>query len=250
MISEDSPLRRPPRDLSRKQVLILDGIRYAADMADIAYERLANHLQVVAASEAEPMVRDIATAMLDAWSIVDSVHRFRDLVANLPGLPNSVWRRLLDERTGDVADLRNSVQHQLGEVEGLISGGGQLWGYLSWAELRDETPTGMWHMMAAGSDYVGDSWLYIGPAQLPFKVPTDRLRLNAFGQQVYLARTVEAMGAAVRSLESELAGGLVRPVGQPALERRGADAVYKGCVEVLISVNPPTTTTPMPNQLS
>ena len=234
MIPEDSPLRRPPVTFSRRQVLILDGIRYAADMAHIAYERLDGHLQnIAAASTGEPSVRDIAAAMLDAWSIVDSAHRFRDLVANLPGLPNSPWKRALDERTKDVAKLRDCAQHQLGEIEGLASGGGQLWGYLSWAQLRAGRPTGMWHMIAAGSDYVGDRWLYIGPAVLPFAVPMSRVRLNAFGRQVYLARTVESLASAVSALSEEIASDVVRPVGDPALERRGADAVYAGTIEVV-----------------
>jgi hypothetical protein len=49
VVRENSPLRRPARALSRRQVLIIDGIRYAADMADVAYERLAIHLQRVVA---------------------------------------------------------------------------------------------------------------------------------------------------------------------------------------------------------
>jgi hypothetical protein len=48
MIREDSPLRHPPTALSRRQAIILDGIRYAADMADVAYERLTFNLQRVA----------------------------------------------------------------------------------------------------------------------------------------------------------------------------------------------------------
>ncbi len=120
MIREDSPLRHPPTDLSRRQVFILDGIRYAVDMAALAYERLAEHLQRVALLEREPVAREIATAMLDAWSIVDSAHRCRDLVTNMPGLSHSPWMRLLLERTEDVAELRDRVQHQLGEINGLV----------------------------------------------------------------------------------------------------------------------------------
>src|SRR4051812_16197459 len=78
LIPEESPLRHPPAELSRRQVYILDGIRFAAEMAHIAYERLSTLLQGVASSSHEPSTRDIATAMLDAWSIVDSAHHFRD----------------------------------------------------------------------------------------------------------------------------------------------------------------------------
>jgi len=238
LISEDSPLRRPPAEFSRRQVLILDGIRYAAEMAHVAHERLSAHLQGIAASPGEPRVRDTAAAMLDAWSIVDSAHRFGDLVGSLPGLPNSPWRRLLRQRTVDVAELRDRVQHQLGEIDSLVSNGGQLWGYLSWAEVRNGRYTGKWLMMTGGSDYVGDQWLFIGPAVLPFEVPAGRIRLNAFGRQVYLGRTVQALVSAVEALAQDIATGTMRPVGTPALERRGADVVYEGWLEVLISRDP------------
>jgi len=235
LIPEDSPLRRPPAAFSRYQVLILDGIRYAAEMAAIAYERLYAHLQSIAASSNEPPVHDSAFAMLDAWSIIDSAHRFRDQVGNLPGLANSPWKRLLHDHTKDVADLRDCVQHQLGEIEGLISGGGQLWGYLSWAEVRDGRYTGKWLMMTAGSDYAGDQWVFIGPAALPLEVPLGRVRLNAFGRQVYLGRTVQALASAVLALATDIESGAMWPVGPPALERRGADVLYEGWLEVLLS---------------
>lgn len=238
-IAEDSPLRKPPREFSRKQVLVLDGLRYAAEMCDIAYERLWQTLQGLPPNE--PLVRDTASVMLDAWSIIDSVNRFRDFVSNLPGLANSTWKRLLQERTADVAALRDCVQHQLGEIPELVQSGGQLWGYLSWAEMTDDRYTGVWRMLAAGSDYVGDSFTFIGPMQLPFPIPPGRVRLNAFDQQVYLGRTVSAVAEAVANLTAEVASGSVRPIGLPATERRGADMVIEGSMEVLYGVPPRTT---------
>jgi hypothetical protein len=40
LIPEDSPLRWLPHPYSKQQVLVFDGITYAAEMADIAYTRL------------------------------------------------------------------------------------------------------------------------------------------------------------------------------------------------------------------
>jgi hypothetical protein len=240
LIPEDSPLRQPPRAFSRRQMLILDGIRYAAEMAHLAYDRLYRNLQGTAASLNEPRAQDTASAMLDAWSIVDSAHRFRDLVENMPGLGNSTWKRLLRDRTEDVAELRDCVQHQLGEIDDLISHGGQFWGYLSWAEVRDGRHTGKWLMMTAGSDYVGDQWLFIGPAVLPFPVPPGRVRLNAFGRGVYLGRTVHALILAISEIGNEISNGTLRAIGEPALERRGADVVYEGWMEVVVSTSPAT----------
>jgi len=144
LIPSTSPLHSPPASLSRRQVVILDGIRYAIEMAHIAYERLDRQLQGIGASftDTKPQFDERATAMLDAWSIVDSAHRMADLVTNLPGLPNSTWKRLFQDRTSGAAELRDCVQHQLGEIDGIISNGGQLWGYLSWAEFRNGKHTG------------------------------------------------------------------------------------------------------------
>jgi hypothetical protein len=238
-ILDNSPLRRPPSIFSRKQMLVLDGIRYAAEMAHIAYERLFDHLQAIAAGTEKSNSRSTATAMLDAWSIIDSAHRFRDLVENLPGLSNSPWKRIFVDRTQDVADLRNCLQHQLGEIESLIVNGGQIWGYLSWAEVRSSSYTGKWLMIAAGGDYVGDNFFFVGPTTPPFfNVPLGRIRLNAFGRQVYLGRTVEELASAVASITAEIGNGALRPVGSPAHERRGADFKAEGFVEMIVSIEP------------
>lgn len=234
LIPEDSPLRKPPAEFSRRQVLLLDGLRYSAEMAHIAYERLYANAQAMAASKDEPSVREIATCMLDAWSIIDSANRFRDLLENLPGLPNSPWRRLLRDRTEDAAALRDCVQHQLGETDRLCVQGGQLWGYLSWAEVRDGLYTGKWLMAAAGSDFIGDQWLFVGPNTLPFAVPMGRIRLNAFGRRIYIGRMVQALAEAAHKLATEINNGTMRPRGDPAVERRGADIVYEARLEVAI----------------
>jgi hypothetical protein len=78
------------------------------------------------------------------------------------------------------------------------------------------------------------------PGSAAFDVPPDRVRLNAFDKKVYLARTVEAAASAARSLERDILIGVLKPVGQPALERRGADAIYMGTIEVLVANSAPS----------
>lgn len=245
-IPEDSPLRTPPQDFSRRQVLVLDGLRFAAEMADIAYERLSAAVETFPTTD--PAVRDTARLMLDAWSIIDSAHRFRRLVASLPGLSNGPWRRTFEQASEEVIALRNAVQHQVGEISDLIQSGGQVWGYLSWAETANGRPTGNWRMAAAGSDYVGDNFLYIGPATLPYSVPSSRIRLNAFGHQVYLGRVLSALSVAVSEVANAISEGTMRAIGEPALERRGADMSADGYTEVLISNSPPKKRTQLPKE--
>ena len=110
-------------------MLYLDGIRYAAEIADVAYERLSEKLRTVAESMKETSSRDIAMAIADAWTIVDSVHRFHDLITQLPGLDKNTWVKLFVTRVKVALELRDCVQHQTGEVGDLITGKGQIWGY-------------------------------------------------------------------------------------------------------------------------
>src|SRR5437879_5654043 len=112
-VAKDSPLRKPPQRISEQQIVLLDGIRYSADMAGIAIDRLWAQLCFIDSTEREIEPSDIAAAALDAWSIIDAAHRMSDLVENLPGLPNSLWRRIFRQRIEDVLALRDMWQHHV-----------------------------------------------------------------------------------------------------------------------------------------
>jgi len=94
-------------------------------------------------------------------------------------------------------------------------------------------------MMVAGADYIGDRFLFMGPNTLSFPVPNGRIRLNAFGKQVYLGAVRSAMVDAGVALEADLAAGVLKPIGEPPKGSRGADAFSMGFVEVIISCPPP-----------
>jgi hypothetical protein len=155
-IARDSPLRKPPQPISEQQIVLLDGIRYSADMAGIAIDRLWEQLCFIdgAGWEAEQDVEPhhIAAAALDAWSIIDAVHRMSDLVENLPGLPNSPWRRVFRQRVADALALRDMWQHQVGEAPAIVQQRGQAWGALAWAQHRNGQHTGHWYLAVAGSE--------------------------------------------------------------------------------------------------
>jgi hypothetical protein len=233
MIADDSPFFNPPEALSREQVIHLDGLRYAAEMTALAYERLSQNLLSLPAG-VHATFRETAAAMLDAWSIVDSVNRFRDILRGVPGLSQKQpWIRLLLDGTAEVDALRNSVQHQLGEIRKVAAEGGQLWGYLSWAEVREGQHTGIWRMAAAGSDFVGDRWLFAGPWKLPYAVPLGHVRLNAFGRRVYLGRLVDAVREACHRLETELRDKSLVPRPGTSSAGRGVDAAATATFEFI-----------------
>lgn len=233
MIADQSIFENPPKELSRKQVLLIDGIRYAAEIADVSYARIVETIEKLSDSpETKPTTRDIAMIIADTWAIIDSAHRFIDLIDHFYGLPNDNWRRILQNRLTDALELRDCVQHQYGELDNLVQNNGQIWGYLSWAEVKTGRYTGKWFMVSPGSIYSGDRWLFAGPMKLPFRVLKGRIRLNAFGREIYLGRLIFAIHSAMKSLEDVLENHQVRPEGIPAPERRGADLSLNAMIMV------------------
>lgn len=240
-ITRDSALRKPPQPISERQIVLLDGIRYSADMAGVAIDRLWQQLCWMDSAETvEPY--QIASAALDAWSIIDAAHRMLDLVENLPGLPNSNWRRIFHERVADALALRDVWQHQVGEAPAVVEQRGQAWGALAWAQHRDGRPTGHWFLAVAGSDLKGSQWLHAGPANAVPRVGTRRIRLLHSGRTVYLSRLVRDMFEAVHHLEQDLVEGRLRLVGEAVNQPRCNDWVGSTVIEVLVSVVPPPKT--------
>jgi hypothetical protein len=246
VIADNSPLRVPPSGLSRKQMMCLDGIRYSAEFADIAYTRLVETLDSLDVVARKPTSRAIANVMMDAWTIVDATHRLHDLVKNLPGLTKAPWLKVFCQRVKEAIILRDCVQHQLGEIDTLIATGGQIWGFVSWAVVKDGRHTGVWQMVSAGAAYAGDKWLFAGPAKPPFPVPLRHIRLNAFGKQLYLGRTVEAVVSCVRELEQVLNDGTLRPIGDAEASRGFPDYSGAAVIEMLVSADYPVTGTGRP----
>jgi hypothetical protein len=239
LIPMDSPLRKPPSSFSRQQVLFLDGIRYSAEMIRIAYERLWTQLNAITVpppDNSDITTDDIARAMLDAWSIVDSANRLRDLVREFPGLPNTPWEHVFLANTVEVDALRNAVQHPETEIRRSLAEAGQLWGFLSWAQVRGGKFTGKWIMMSAGASFVGDAFYFIGPNKLPFVVPDGRVSLSAFGKKVYLGRILQQVVFAVEALGQDIKNSVIRTRDEPAVGRRGGDDVFAGSVEVIADV--------------
>jgi len=73
IIGPDSPLRRLPTALDRKQALFLDGIRFSVEMADLAYQRLRHTLLNFESSfDRSAAYSPGVVAMIDAWVIIDN----------------------------------------------------------------------------------------------------------------------------------------------------------------------------------
>ncbi|MCR2832396.1 hypothetical protein [Parerythrobacter lacustris] len=237
-VAHESPLRKPPQPVSERQIIFLDGIRYSADMAGIAIDRLWRQLCFIDSTEETIENHHIAEAALDAWSIIDAAHRMSDLIENLPGLPNSDWRRVFRHRVEDALELRDMWQHPVGEAAKVVEERGQAWGALSWMKHEENRPTGRWFLAVIGSDFKGSSWIFAGPAKAIPRVSTRRIRLIHMGKHVYLARLVRDMVEALRHLEDDIANKRLRLVGEAVNQERSSDWIMECSIMAVVSVDP------------
>lgn len=237
-IDRDSPLRRPPAEISERQLVILDGIRYSADMAGIAVDRLWQKLCAIDQdTDTNPTPWDTAEAMLDAWSIIDAAHRLTDLIGNLPGLRKAPWQRIFQKRMEDAEALRNIWQHQVGEAPRVVEQRGQIWGSLAWAQHDGRRPTGRWYLAVAGTEFKDSKWIFGGPATAIPREDSRRIRLLHGERTVYLARMVRDIFEAIRHLEDAIRAGELRLIGEQVNRPRESDSVMSATM--LIVCGPP-----------
>lgn len=113
MISQESILRRLPKTLPRRQILNLDGLRLSAEMAGIAFESLSDLLHELSQPKETrgPLGDRVVRALMYTYSVVDSIHRFRELLMVFRGLKHNDVYELFIRQTKEVETLRNIVQH-------------------------------------------------------------------------------------------------------------------------------------------
>src|SRR5688572_10074319 len=132
IIGPDSSLRKLSVNLDPKQRLYFDGIRYSVEMADLAHIRLKQTLNDLSTNRdklAGLHYRHFVPAVLDTWSIIDSVHRLRGLIRQTPGIKQkSPGLKVFDQQSSIIDDLRNSVQHLNHTIENLLRESLPVWG--------------------------------------------------------------------------------------------------------------------------
>jgi hypothetical protein len=206
LIGEESSLRRLPAQMGRKQTLYFDAIRYSIEMADLAHSRLRQTLYELSQREPKSKPLNFTPALLDAWSIVDSISRLRGLLLQTPGLKqNASGLQLFSNRTAVIDDLRNIVQHLNQQITKTVNQNLPVWGVLSWFTMTDpEFKSGKSSALIAGTMFESSGHLIVNPLGKTLSLPVDLITLSSGGYSVSLSDVMKYVEQLTRSIEQQL----------------------------------------------
>ncbi len=208
MISSNSPFRRLPVNLPRRQILYFDALRLSAEMAGPAFERLYDLLMLVSKqSGGDPPADKAVRALSDAYCVIDSAHRFREILQTTPRLKHNAVFELFIRQTQDVKKLRNVVQHLNRNVDRIAQEGWAALGNLTWlgpSVVRGGPPTS-W-IIQAGTSYPGQ--ITHGPMiDFQSSIPPGEIvdiSLATAGVRVNLTTLVGRLRSIIKNLEVPL----------------------------------------------
>jgi len=154
LIEKDSALRRVPKAIGTRVVLYLDGVRYSIEILDVAFHRVEATLKKISDGkvESDDLGLNIVSAISDAWTVVDSAHRLRELIQQLPGLKKSTPEvQIFLRNTEKIENLRNFFQHFRTEINSFVERKMALYGTLSWSCINQESKLPESHTIVPGT---------------------------------------------------------------------------------------------------
>jgi len=205
ILTANSKLRRLPSLADPRQALYLDGIRYAVEMFDVAYERLANEL--LRCSKQKSVETSFPSIFLDAWSAVDSLHRLREIVGQTPHFKKTFPSLVVFMKsTAQVEDMRHFAQHLRRELDALASTKRPVHGVLVWIEVVDfQAGRFRSHAMASGRVVEGSLSKFALPMGRLFRWSIDHIELHVRdGLEFSLSEGREEIAKLVAAIESSI----------------------------------------------
>jgi hypothetical protein len=210
MLSENSILRRIPPQLDRQQNVFLDGIRHAAEIASLAYNRLTDTLTQLALTQNAGLKLpqdQITSAFLDAWAFVDEVDRFRSLVQLMPGMKlvgRTDGRPGFIEISESVRALRNVADHLGQRVDYVVANEGTALGCLKWLTVLDAEQGIFLSAILLAGTLRSNTKAVLTPIGRTFLARTDHIHLESGAHSASLSDVRAEMAERVRSIEASL----------------------------------------------
>ena len=135
-----------------QNVLFKDGINYSVQMANLSFSKLKIDLLNVSKNEysrrkgeKEQLSEDdkylcLLSALNNAWQVIDSVNRLRELLRLAPGIrKQDMEYKLFFNQTENAEKLRDNIQHLNSQIMKYVENRIPAWGILNWIGKLDET---------------------------------------------------------------------------------------------------------------
>lgn len=113
----------------------LDCIHYSLAILNTQYNDLSSILAKLTPSDSDQIIRALAVS----WSIVDSIHRIREVAQNIPGLSGQTPQlKSFINDTNIVEDFRGYIQHLRNELAKIDLDNFPVWGSFSWIDKDNQ----------------------------------------------------------------------------------------------------------------
>lgn len=173
-----------PTEMRRKDVFVLEGIRYAYGMINLTYKNL-EILLLHASTKKESESINFYGIFKEAWSLIDLSWRLRNIICLLENKSTENNKsKLLDlSFFNPVREFRNTLQHLDERIEEvLVVQNDYLWGTLSWLYTKDAQKF-LSISMAPGHPRSSVSVNAINPAGQNIKIPLSHITLDSLNRQ-------------------------------------------------------------------
>lgn len=139
ILGERSALVYIPDALEPRQKRCLQAIRYSLEFVETSFGRLQRALDELSRSRTRSHALH-AAALLDAWSLVDSVYRLRALIRKMPRYrERAPSKQIFLRETRGVSELRHAWQHLSDEMDERIAQRLPVLGRLAWVSPLDRS---------------------------------------------------------------------------------------------------------------
>jgi len=198
-----------------RKLLFRDGLQYAIHMTRLSYARLCDDLVALSSdywsrrdgSESLlPQEHDVRrlSALSQAWEVVDSMNRLRELLRDTPGIKHDAQYELFMRKTKDVESLRDVIQHLNGEIVGkLIYAKIPAWGRLSWV-WKPQNSDHLVQFIFIPGELFGSQHELVNPAGKSFTLPIGLVTISSSVQVCLSAMVGTELPRVVRMVGTEL----------------------------------------------
>lgn len=144
MIKENSPLLNLPVNMNPKQAVFIDGIRHAAQIIEMAYNRICSSLTELSFKNSYGKnSTNFTHVFLDVWAFIDTTDRFRSLWVLQPNShtpPKEFSKKEIEFKLKNIRDVRNVSAHIAQKADQIVALNSSVLGSISWFTVASESP--------------------------------------------------------------------------------------------------------------